>query len=119
MQRLHPIGVRIGRTSIETAEFEFRSKDIGDTLQDLRHSDHSLEYFSFIDQIGQAASLRFLLEFGAGKLPFFTEELINPLPQRSEQFCSHEIFEDEISIAIEPSSIAIIHGRLISSSLRI
>src|SRR5687768_14304736 len=62
VQWLHPIGVRIGRTSIETAEFEFRSEDIGDTLQDLRHCDHPLEYFSLIHQISQAASLRFLLE---------------------------------------------------------
>src|SRR5438552_10262315 len=101
MQRLDPGGVRLGGPNIETTELELRTQNVCQALQDLRHRDHTLEHFAFIDQIGEPVGLLFLLELGSGAFTLDFEELLHAPAYFAEQSIAHIAFEYHVAVTLE------------------
>lgn len=100
---------RIGGPGVEAGELEAGSEDGFDKREEIRAGDGFAEDFAFIDEIGEAAGVGLLPEFGTGVFAFFLKELSDALAQAGEQVRGTESGDEEEALLIELAALIVGH----------
>jgi hypothetical protein len=100
---------RIGGPGVEAGELEAGSEDGFNEGEEIGVGDSFAEDIALIDEIGEAASVGFLAELGAGVFALLLKELIDALTEADEQVRGTESGDKEEALLVQLAALIVGH----------